>query len=446
MKKLLLTSVIALLLTGTSLAKDYPEEYLGLPGDNLNLYAVMDLFRESPTLESFEKSLNDPNKVINNLDLNRDNYVDYIMVKNYVDGNVHNIVLSVSISATETQDVAVFIVEKLKDGSAYVQLIGDEELYGKNYIIEPNYDETPNPGYKGNAAPAQKVKVVTTTYYQVAAWPVVTYIYSPGYVVYYSPWYFGYYPGYWTPWSPYYYHYYYGYHYNYYTHYYGYYRPWHTYRYHRYHEYYYAGKRHGSPVVHGYVQNGYYKSTYSRPEEKSRGINHYERNRAASAGEQNTGTTTDRPRGSANREAAPGNTRSENKTQAVRENRAPQAETPATRNNGTHTRPATSPRETPTSREHTPAKAERAPAPPSRKESAAPGHSRDQRADRKESAPREKAKAQETRPSGKSSETSKVGREHSNRNNTPAPSRSTNSGSKPSSKSSSSRESSSGRR
>ena len=28
-------------------AQNYPNEYLGLPGDNLNLYAVMNLFQES---------------------------------------------------------------------------------------------------------------------------------------------------------------------------------------------------------------------------------------------------------------------------------------------------------------------------------------------------------------------------------------------------------------
>ena len=31
---------------------------LGLPGDNLDLYAVMDLFQKSKTIEDFEKSLN----------------------------------------------------------------------------------------------------------------------------------------------------------------------------------------------------------------------------------------------------------------------------------------------------------------------------------------------------------------------------------------------------
>ena len=33
------------------------EPLLGLPGDGLDLYAVLDLFQESKTIEGFEKSL-----------------------------------------------------------------------------------------------------------------------------------------------------------------------------------------------------------------------------------------------------------------------------------------------------------------------------------------------------------------------------------------------------
>src|SRR5512136_775622 len=99
MKKLMLTSILAVLvaLGTTVMAQDYPDEYLGLPGDNLNLYAVMKLFQESETLEGFERNLNDQNNRINNLDLNNDNYVDYIMVNDYVDGDVHTIVLRVAL-------------------------------------------------------------------------------------------------------------------------------------------------------------------------------------------------------------------------------------------------------------------------------------------------------------------------------------------------------------
>jgi len=67
------------------------------------------------------------------------------MVSDYVDGDVHNIVLRVALNRNEYQDVAVFTVQKYRDGSVAIQLIGDEALYGKNYIIEPIYAETPNP-------------------------------------------------------------------------------------------------------------------------------------------------------------------------------------------------------------------------------------------------------------------------------------------------------------
>ncbi|HUV01529.1 MAG TPA: hypothetical protein VMW32_11245, partial [Bacteroidales bacterium] len=79
MKKILLTALLGALLTAgtTVMAQNQPDEYLGLPGDNLNLFAVMKLFQESETLEGFERSLNDENSRINNLDLNGDNYIDY---------------------------------------------------------------------------------------------------------------------------------------------------------------------------------------------------------------------------------------------------------------------------------------------------------------------------------------------------------------------------------
>ena len=153
MKKFLIISILAgLFTTGATLkVQGQNEDYLGLPGDNLNLYAVMQLFRDSKTLEEFEKNLNDENSKINNLDLNGDNMVDYIGVYDDIDGNVHNIVLQVAVNDRERQDVAVFTVERDNKGNVMIQLTGDEELYGKNYIIEPIFDEayngqTPNPG------------------------------------------------------------------------------------------------------------------------------------------------------------------------------------------------------------------------------------------------------------------------------------------------------------
>jgi hypothetical protein len=279
MKKSMITLVIALLFAGSGvlMAQATEREYLGLPGDNLNLYAVMNLFQESETLETFEKVLNDPEQMINNLDLNGDGYVDYIMVLDYAEGNIHNIVLRVALNEKDYQDVAVFVVEKLRDGAVLVQLIGDEALYGENYIIEPIYAERPNPGYTGDRGTPARTGVVTTTYYEVAAWPMVNYIYSPTYVVYRPSWRYGYYPVYWQPWRAHYYHYYYGFHHPMHTHYVTYYRPWRRPRTVVYHTTYYTNIRRHSPVVVVNINRGTYRSTYSRPELRSEGRERYEK-------------------------------------------------------------------------------------------------------------------------------------------------------------------------
>jgi hypothetical protein len=281
MKKLIYTSILALLLSGVGVSKaqDTPQEYLGLPGDNLNLYAVMDLFQKSETLEGFERSLNDENSRINNLDLNGDNMVDYITISDYVEDNVHNIVLRVALNKDDYQDVAVFTVEKFADGSVQIQLIGDEALYGKNYIIEPNYAETPNPGYRGNVNSTARVEVVTTTYRDIARWPLIVYIYRPGYNAWRSAWYWNYWPSYWYAWTPYYWDYYYGYYYNWYPHYYAYYRHWDHYRGHWYNDYYYNRVRMYSPTVVVNIHKDYYRSTYSRPDLRKDGEEAYSRER-----------------------------------------------------------------------------------------------------------------------------------------------------------------------
>ncbi len=275
-------------------AQDYPDEYLGLPGDNLNLYAVMNLFQESETLEGFERSLNNEESRINNLDLNGDNLIDYIAVSDYVEGNVHTIVLRAAMDRNEQQDLAVFVVEKLRNGEVQIQLIGDEALYGQNYIIEPIYAETPNPGYTGNAY-RRNANAVTTSYYDIAAWPVINYIYYPGYRVWRSSWYWGYYPSYWRPWRPTYWHYYYGYHSHRHNHYYSHYRPWKHYRCMAYNTYYRNHVRVYSPSVVVNVNRGYYKDTYSRPDQRRAGEELYAQTYSSRTSRSQTVSTSQRP-------------------------------------------------------------------------------------------------------------------------------------------------------
>ena len=197
MKKIFLPFVIliASLLSLPAFSQNNNEPVaLGLPGDNLNLYAVLEVFQKSPTLEEFEKSLNDKETKINNLDLNNDKFVDYIKVVNVKDGNAHAVILRVAINEKENQDLAVIEITKDAAGNVSVQIIGDEELYGKNYIIEPSNSKNivgiPNPAY---------IETKRDFFY-VNNWPVVVYLFSPGYMIYNSPWYWSYYPSYWYPW------------------------------------------------------------------------------------------------------------------------------------------------------------------------------------------------------------------------------------------------------
>ena len=218
MKKLLFLFLITIGLSKMSLA----QEPLGLPGDNLNLYSVLNLFQKSPTLESFEKNLNIEDYKLNNLDLNVDGRTDYIHVIDHIRGEAHIIVLKVNINQYESQDIAVIEVEKINN-QIHVQIVGDEELYGKDYIVEPNDQLTTNPGYDGE----------TTYTPPVSSWVIFNYMYNPYYIGYSSPYYWGYYPYYWNAWTPMYYDSYYSYH-----------RP--------YYNYYRRGYYYRSPAAHGY--------------------------------------------------------------------------------------------------------------------------------------------------------------------------------------------------
>jgi uncharacterized membrane protein YgcG len=170
---------------------------LGLPGDNLDLYAVLDLFQKSKTIEEFEKSLNDDKAKINNLDLNDDKKVDFIKVETKKDGENFTFILRDPISKNETQDVAVILVSKDKNKKVSVQIVGDKDLYGKDYIVEPspsgNAGVTANPAYTGSNPVTVNVPASTTTVVVEQA-PIVQYVYSPAYVPYYPPYYYGYYP------------------------------------------------------------------------------------------------------------------------------------------------------------------------------------------------------------------------------------------------------------
>lgn len=201
LKKLLLAVVFIIGFTNLN-AQDNTEmdaELLNLPGDNLDLYATLDLFQESKTIEEFEASLNNEKTGVNNLDLNLDGDVDFVKVVTQKDGDDFAFVLEIDVAKDETQDVAVIYVTK-EDEKVSIQMVGDEVLYGKDYAIEPTLEAsavTSNPAYSGTDTVVVKSEEATVVI--IESEPIIEYIYAPIYHPYYPPYYWGYYPPYYHP-------------------------------------------------------------------------------------------------------------------------------------------------------------------------------------------------------------------------------------------------------
>ncbi len=145
--------------------------------DGLDLQAVAELFKDAKDLEAFEKSLNDPEVGINNLDLDENGEVDFIRVVEEASEDVHVIVLQVPLAENEFQDVATIEVEKNGEEDYNMQVRGNEVIYGTDYYIAP--------------------AVV-----HVHTWPIIPWIFRPVYHPYRSAFHFGFHPVWWRPWRP----------------------------------------------------------------------------------------------------------------------------------------------------------------------------------------------------------------------------------------------------
>jgi hypothetical protein len=145
--------------------------------DGLDLQAVAELFKDAKDLEEFEKSLNDPEIGVNNLDLDDNGEVDFIRVMEEASDDARVIVLQVPLGENEFQDVATIEVEKSGEEDYNMQIRGNEVIYGADYYIAP-------------------VQV------HVHTWPIIPWMFRPVYHPYRSAFYFGFYPNWWHPWRP----------------------------------------------------------------------------------------------------------------------------------------------------------------------------------------------------------------------------------------------------
>ena len=140
------------------------------PCFSLDLNAVAAAFAESRSVREFEQILNSGRYMINNLDLNRDGWIDYLRVIETHSGYYHTMLIQACLAPGVFQDVATLIAER-RTNALYVEVVGDRYLYGYNYIVRPVFVKRP------------------------PLWDVFG---RPTYAVWTSPYYYGYFPSYYT--------------------------------------------------------------------------------------------------------------------------------------------------------------------------------------------------------------------------------------------------------
>ncbi|MEZ5039753.1 MAG: hypothetical protein R2828_07675 [Saprospiraceae bacterium] len=192
MKKLIFGGLLAVFMLSTAFAQRGTER-TGYDGDYFSLEGALDLFKQSYTLRDFERKLNTESNWVNNLDLNYDGRTDYIRVEHRRQGDFHAIILQAVVDRHDVQDVAVIEIDVIGRREAILQIIGDEDLYGEEVIVEPieGYTDSRS-GYQSD----------NDDYVNVYYWTPVQYILGRQYTVYASPYRWQYYPTWWSPWRP----------------------------------------------------------------------------------------------------------------------------------------------------------------------------------------------------------------------------------------------------
>lgn len=142
---------------------------------DLDLSAVATLFGEAKNLEDFEMRLNDPELEVSNLNLNNDNRVDYLRVVESIENNSHLVLIQAVVDRDIYQNVATINVEKNNYNSINIQIIGNRNLYGTNFIYKPVYYKTPT---------------------------LLSLFWNSNYRAYYSNWKWNYYPKHYYSWQP----------------------------------------------------------------------------------------------------------------------------------------------------------------------------------------------------------------------------------------------------
>ncbi|MFQ3583065.1 MAG: hypothetical protein SNJ49_14325 [Chloracidobacterium sp.] len=147
-----------------------------VPGQGLDLQALIGLTKQAKDAETLERLLNQPGS-INNLDLDEDGNVDYVRVQEYGGGTTKNFSFVALLNDGQEQEVANLVIEQTPGQSeATVQVQGHPAVYGPNV-------------YYSAALP-----IATALF---LAWAL-----TPRPAFYVSPYGFGAFPAYYRPYAP----------------------------------------------------------------------------------------------------------------------------------------------------------------------------------------------------------------------------------------------------
>lgn len=197
MKTILLN--VCLLLGSLILHGQSTDDETGLPGDQFSLEGALELFKTANSPEEFEKSINMSENHVNNLDLNDDGDTDYIHVNGSSEGDLRIFVLQVLVAENEKQDIAVIEIEKTGTENAIIQIVGDEDIFGEETIVEPSEENDQEADEKRLGPLAYDESYIVVN---VWAWPSIRFVYGPNYKPWVSPWRWKVYPNWWRPWRP----------------------------------------------------------------------------------------------------------------------------------------------------------------------------------------------------------------------------------------------------
>ncbi|MBU3915535.1 hypothetical protein KKA14_08360 [bacterium] len=168
--------------TSASVTPQISQEEQIPASEGLDLSKLTVLIKEVRSGQELERKLNEKDG-LNNLDLNGDDKVDYVSVREF--GDVKSKIgysLTVEPVKDELQEVASVTVE-LNNDKAEIQVIGNEQIYGSDAVFNDwtkvEREKSAVQATDSNAAP-----MYSSYFYPRPLW--------------YSPWHFGFYPPYYA--------------------------------------------------------------------------------------------------------------------------------------------------------------------------------------------------------------------------------------------------------